>query len=901
MLQPVRRGSMSVTRRQAYGHGVSSREGRTVPAEPPAGSRGRRRGRRTAGVLSLPPWRRAPLLGARQPTVLFAVIGAAAVVACASSSAALFLSSAASESLRVQLAAQCPDAANPVLEQTGFFGEPDVDPQVRAAVADAGLAAPYSIVAVDGTVALSSGPQSRQGHVFYRDDALQNVAVLSRSPEEGLMLPQEVAAYLQVSAGDRVRIGDEDFVVAGTYRELFIESVVRPYWCSYTSLFLNLTIGPGPPPLVLATSADVAERVGDAGGQAGMTHTWVSPIDTTGLTISEARAIAGQRDRAFAASGISRVYGGIGPTGQLPDLIQRTDRVIAGLRGPVIPIAIGGASVALLLMAASGSYWVTRREQEVRLLVSRGVGPAALGGKALLELAGAAAAGTALGWLLARGLVVGLGPSSYVDASAPRQAAVTAAGGLVAGLVALTVVAAARSRAVAERPVGVGHTVTGRLPWELVLLVAAAVSWYQLRQGEPIVVQNNVARVPFLLVSYPLLFLAGGAVLVVRGVLLLLPRLRRATIRQGPAVYLAARRVTGATVVSAVLLVTACLPVGMLIYSATLTDTSQHTLETKARVLVGSDIAVISVDHFGRTDATDAVGTVVDRYPSGTLDEAAVTVLAVDPDTFARWAFWDDSFASRSLPTLLAALTLRPDGPLAAISMGAPEGPANLALGAGQIAVDVVAAADTFPGRRAAEPTLVVNKEQLGAVDVDAERVTELWTTTDVEAAVAALDEETRVFRVQDRDTVFNVSNFQAVEWTFQYLQALAAFIALIALGGLLLYLESRQRSRVAAYAMARRMGLTAGAHLRSMLVELHALLAVAFVLGGALGAVAVWSVYNRLDIDPARPPGPLLDVPNLTITVAAGCAAMIATAAALYAHRAAVRVKMADALRLPT
>lgn len=85
------------------------------------------------------------------------------------------------------------------------------------------------------------------------------------------------------------------------------------------------------------------------------------------------------------------------------------------------------------------------------------------------------------------------------------------------------------------------------------------------------------------------------------------------------------------------------------------------------------------------------------------------------------------------------------------------------------------------------------------------------------------------------------------------------------------------------------------------MLVELHALLAVAFVLGGALGAVAVLSVYNRLDIEPARPPGPLLDAPNLTITVAAGCAAMVATAAALYAHRAAVRVKMADVLRLPT
>lgn len=152
----------------------------------------------------LPPWTRAPLLAVRQPAVLLAVIGAAAVVACASSSAALFLSSAASESLRVQLAERCPDAGYPVLEQTGFFNEPSVDPQVRAAVTDVGLPAPYSVVQVDGAVALAAGAQSRPGHVFYRDGALQNVTMLTRGSQDGLVLPQEVAAYLQVSAGDQL-------------------------------------------------------------------------------------------------------------------------------------------------------------------------------------------------------------------------------------------------------------------------------------------------------------------------------------------------------------------------------------------------------------------------------------------------------------------------------------------------------------------------------------------------------------------------------------------------------------------------------------------------------------------------------------------------------------------------
>lgn len=853
----------------------------------------------------LPPWSRAPLLSLRRPAVLLAVVGAAAVVACAASSGALFLSSAASESLRVQLAAQCPDAAFPVLAQSGFSAggaaQANADRSARQELTAAGLAAPYSVVEVDGTVALDTGSQSTLGHVFFRDGAVDNVTVLSSSPGDGLLLPQQTARYLRVDAGDLMQIGGEDFIVAGTYRELYDERTVRTYWCSYTSLFLNASSGAAPPALVLATSPQVAEEVGQVGGQTGMARAWVSPIDTEGLTLDRARGIVAARERAFAESSISNAFGGEGRAGLLPDMVRRTERVAAGLRGPVIPIALGGAVAAVFLMGAAGSYWAERRRQEVRLLSSRGVSPASLAVKAALELSMAAVVGTVGGWLLARGLIAALGPSPYLDADAPRQAAMVAAAGLLAGIFVLMLVAGLRTRGSTERPIGGGARWASRVPWELALIVAAAVSWLLLRGGDAVVVENNVAQVRFLLVSFPLLFLAGTAVLVVRLLVLLLPRMRRIAARQRPAMYLAAARVSSAAAVSAALLVTVALPIGMLTYAATLTDTSEATLEAKARVVVGSDIAVISVDEIARSPALDDVGTIVERYPRGSLYGETVTVLAVDPDTFGRWAFWLDSFAAEPLPDLLETLTSAGGSGVAAVGVGVPTGVVTVTLGQRDVAMSVQTTADTFPGRRQPDPILVVDRELLGEVDITAGRFSEVWSTRGQADVLAAIDVGTRVSRVQDRDTVFDVANFQAVEWTFGYLQALAAFVALIAVGGLLLYLETRQRSRVASYALARRMGLTAGTHLRSLVMELEFLLGVAFVLGGGLGATAVLTVYRRLEIDPSRPPGPLLTLPGPTIAAAAATVGVLALLAAGYAHRAATRADMAEVLRLTT
>lgn len=867
---------------------------------------------RGGGVILLPPWTRAPLLSFGQPAVILAVLGAAAILACASSSAALFLSSAASESLRVQLAAECDDASYPELQQLGpsrfnRSQEPDAgrDERVAAAITGQGLSQPYRLALTPGTVAIGANDQTTLSRIFYRDGAPDQVNILDQVPGEGLLLPAGAAQRLDVTAGDTVAAGPASFAVVGVYQDLFSEQTVRPYWCSYTGLFLNeASLDPPPPALVIVTDSTLLEDLQssfDAGLQSeSFDRSWIAPIDTIGLTLSEARQIVEQRDRAFEQAEITNQFGRRGETGLLPELVDRTTLIIGGLRGPVVPIALGGSILALLLVAAAGSYWADRRVREVRLLSSRGVGPAALAGKAALELAIPAIAGTVLGWVLSRWLIKSLGPSPVVDPSAPIQAALTAAVGLLIGLVLLATVAGLRARGSTERTIGVKRSWASRLPWEVLLLVAALVSWLQLRNEDGVVIENNVAQVNLLLVSFPLLFLAGAAVLVVRLLAALLPLLRRRAGRWRPAPYLAVSRVAASRLVSAGLLATVSMPIGVLVYASTLTDTTEYTLAAKAGVVVGSDIAVISVDRPTRSAAIDAVGTIVARYPYGSTDGQDVTVLAIDPETFSDFVYWDDRFADTSLPDLLAALAEDDASPgVNALAMGLPDETLTVTLGMRDVEVDVVGSADTLPGRRATDPLLIVSADELGEIDRTAGRFTEIWSTSTEAAVREALPEGIRVLRVQGTDTVFRVANFLSVTWTFGYLQALAAFVGAVAIGGLLLYLETRQRTRIASYALARRMGLKPASHLRSLVIELGLLLGVAFVVGAALASSAVLLVYRMLDIDPTRPPGPLLTAPVITVIAAAAATLVVALLTAAYAQRAANRADMAEVLRL--
>jgi len=870
----------------------------------------------------LPPWSRAPWLGLRSPAAVVAVLVTSAILACAVASAPLFLSSARSAALQAQLAPQCAEAAWPQIG-TGVGFDSSTTPEDvatftdswRQAWADIGQRSERVLLV---TRALGSAGNYQNGmlisdpagervtqpaNVMWRPDITRHVEVVDSSDTRGVWLPASYADAAHASVGDRITMGGLAVPVAGIYTDLY-ETDPGPYWCDYGALYLNLASANTPPPaLVLASDEETFDQLATAAGSVEVREQ--VPVDSSTLSATDARRLVQEQERAQGLPPFAAQFEP-GRNERLPEALTRAETIERGLQGPVLPVAVAGALLALVLVAAAGSFWADRRANEVRLLAARGVGPLPLAGKAALELGLPALVGAAVGWAVSRLLIAGLGPSDELDPSATTAAVWSAVAAFVVGLTCAAVIAGLRARGSAERPLGAAPRWPAMVPWELALLVAAGWCWVLLESRDAIVSDHGVAQVNGLLVAFPLLGIAGAAVLLTRLLIRLLPRVRRFAAHRSPAVFLAVNRLAANRLATATLLVAVTLPVAVLGYTATLTSSSQATLDAKVGVQVGAERAVVTVARLARDAQTAAVGTVVDRYQGSAVGadgrRVDVQVLAVDPATFAHHAFWRDSFADQSLDDLMAALSGPDvDGRLPIVATGLPAGDPHLRLGRAEVAAEVVAAARVLPGRRTADPLVLVSADRLPEIkrEAGADRTSELWTDAPraraVEAATAAGASGPRVVEPND---VFTTANFLGITWTFGYLSALAVFVGVIAVGGLLLYLEARSRTRVSGYVMARRLGLSKAAHLRSLVVELAGVALTGLVLGAVLAAVAVAVAYRRLDVDLVRPPTPLLDVPWPAIAFTMLTAVVVAVLAALYAQRAADRADPASVLR---
>lgn len=890
---------------------------------------------RRTPLWRLAPWRLAPWLGLRSPAAVAAVVVTTTILVLAVASAPLFLSSARSAALQQQLAGRCaevgwaqtgiasaladaqgrplpPDAAEqPATDQQLMQGWRNAGyvPEPVLATALVGRADPRGLPTVlrgPGGAALSQ-PVT----FFYRPDALRHVTVVGRaSTTTGIWLPESVAGHDGVHPGQQVSLGDERVSVAGVYRDLYETSAHDPYWCDYRLLFLNeASTGEQLPAIALVSDPDTFYRLAGTVGWADRLQQ--VHIDPATLTATRARALQATGQRLLQQAHVpvySRVpsYTGGVPNNRLPALIDRAQLIERGVHGTVLPVAFAGGLLALLLVAAAGGGWAERRMAEVRLLAARGVGPFALGVKAGLEMALPAVGGAALGWAAARVLVGGLGPAHALDPAASAQAGWAAAAAAIVGLVCAATVAGLRARASVERVIGSRPRWPAELPWELLLLAGALICWLLLQHRPAVVLDAYVAQVNPLVVAFPLLAVAGAAALLARMLTGLLPAVRRRATRGSTATFLAVNRLAAARAVTAALLIAVTLPVAVLGYTGTLTASSSSTLTAKIRVEIGARAAVTSVSRFTPTPAVRATGTYVLRFdgsvPAGAGGRGNVQVLGVDPATFAHVAFWDGSFADQPLNQLITALRgPAVDGRLPIVAAGLPLGDTELRVGTVPVPARVVATARVLPGRRTLDPLVYVAGDRLPEVPAGAgsDRTAEIWTNGPLDPAIAALTGVGAFVGLQlEPDTVREVADYLGITWTFGYLSALAVFVGIIAVGGLLLYLEARSRSRVSGYVMARRLGLSRGAHLRSLTIEIGAVSLVGLALGAALAAGAVATVYRLLDVDPIRPPTPLLAIPGATIAYTVAATALTVLLAALYAQHAADRAHPATVLR---
>ena len=156
--------------------------------------------------------------------------------------------------------------------------------------------------------------------------------------------------------------------------------------------------------------------------------------------------------------------------------------------------------------------------------------------------------------------------------------------------------------------------------------------------------------------------------------------------------------------------------------------------------------------------------------------------------------------------TELAARPAR--GPVPVIVAGDP----SLSLGPGlnftgygasssPVRVKRIDTATEFPGQNGGTPLLVMTRP----ISTD-------WIPTrqpDVGARVGercARQLGRRTYRVPivvSSDSVLDQTSFASIGWTFDYLQSLGILIGVIAVGGLLLFVTSRSRSRALSYVLA--------------------------------------------------------------------------------------------------
>jgi putative ABC transport system permease protein len=201
-------------------------------------------------------------------------------------------------------------------------------------------------------------------------------------------------------------------------------------------------------------------------------------------------------------------------------------------------------------------------------------------------------------------------------------------------------------------------------------------------------------------------------------------------------------------------------------------------------------------------------------------------------------------------------------------------------------------------------PLLVVPAARLDAI---AEREgfvfgsrTEIWARDDPAVATAALRRAgVAPEAVTTAADVMRTPAFLAVSWTFRLLEALGGLAGVVALAGLVLYAQARQRGRVVAYALTRRMGLSRAAHRRSVLCELAGMLLFALALGAGLAVVAAGVVYRSLDPMPELPPAPGLVLPGALLGATLLGVLLAAAAGAFLVQRAADRAKVAEVMRL--
>jgi len=598
----------------------------------------------------------------------------------------------------------------------------------------------------------------------------------------------------------------------------------------------------------------------------------------------------------------------------LPGFLADARTTQTALSAPVEAVSLSGRALALGLAAAVGFYMVRRRRSECMVLAAQGVGGARLGVRAMAEAALPMALGGVAGWELALVLGRHFDPLPVVSAAVVRAAGWEAGLMLGAGLLLIGVATVLVSRhETQERVRRIPGALARPLLWEALALMLAGAALYEvtIRGGATVQGNDQISRVDWLLMLFPLLLIGGLAGLASRGLGRLLADRLTSFGRLPPVLFLALRRLAAAPRMALLLLTASAVSLGLLTYAGILATSTRATALAKARVTVGSDASVVVSPGYEPPAGSPPRATRVIRVQEGHASvepgHVQIALLVIDPSSFARGAFWDRSFASRSLGELLGHLDHQLPGRLAAIAAGKPLPPqATLSTSNVALPLDVVTA-KVFPGMPPDRPLVVVSRNALvrsavaaGLPGASIGGTVEVWAKQDVDT----LQHELRGFTVSSQPgasaaALLRTSSFRAISWTLGMLLALGVLAGLVTVAGLLLYVQARQHEQMVAYALVRRMGRARWTHWLSIAFELAGMLLLALVIGALLAWAAAALVNRQLDIAPQFPPEPVLRLPMPLFGQVLLSVLAVALAGAALVQWRADRANVAEVMRL--
>lgn len=878
-------------------------------------------------MFRTPPFLKAPLLLFRHRVVLAAVFGAAVILGLVVALIPQFLSSATSQALERELGGRCDASYNGSMRPSPFrggFGLAVTEPN-RELLADE-VTGQSNLAAARATIVSPTGQATKQGSddafpmvLLYRDGFEDRLEILEGDGRRGGVWIDEYAAeQFDLEIGDVVVYSTIDAFAAEQLpvveKELPVTAITedhaqlasRHYWCGVENL-IGFTPGGDRKQPVGLVGLDVF--AGDASDPNDDAHYlrfeeyWELPVEHRGLTLTT----AGEILDIFLEASRSIFFN--------PDVISSDLGIVAGrveamgvaLSTSVRPLAVVVVLVAFGLVAAAGSYWVDRRHDELRLLSAIGIGPVPIGFKALLEMLVPIAVGAGVGALGSIPLAVWVGPGGGIEAGARRDGLVLAVPATLAALILVAVVAALRARGL----LSTGRHRRASRWWTLPLAAGAIAGAYWLRGvigDEAVVFGENelVGSVDPLVLLFPLLIFGAAGLFAAELLLFFLPKVKDRW--SGHSFYMASRRMVSSPGPVIVLLAGALIPIATLVYSAALTRSAEVSIEAKGKVFIGSDVRapVFGLDPLPPSLAGQS--TYVRRADRVDMDGTPVDFLVIDPATFALGAFWHPGFSDRSLNELVG-LVDDVESPLPAIAANPGPGleSGTIDLGQLQVPIAVEALVSSFPGARAERPLIVVGRGAYESFVTEADlpstgdgTVPQLWVAelTDEEVERALSEADIGFAFTTTIDETLDLTKFQVIIWTFDFLELYAALAGIIVVGAILLYADTRQRARNLSYALAVRMGLTRKEHLRAGLIEIGGLVVAGALVGSVTANLAARTIFRSLDALPSTPPGPLwagtIDLIAILMVLSVG----VGWLASVAAQRTADNADVSELLR---